>query len=92
MTGGSESGRLTASQADRILRANYGNLVKKVGAGRTLSAGEVNLLQAIQDGGRPEARTFAKTQAELSDLLGVSRRTIQRAMKVSGRRTTSFLR
>lgn len=92
MTRATDSRALTASQADRILRANYGNLVKKVGAGRTLSAGEVNLLQAIQDGGRPEARTFAKTQAELSDLLGVSRRTIQRAMKVSGRRTTSFLR
>ena len=76
---------LSSVQADQILRANYRNLVKKVRAGRTLSAGEVNLLQAVQDGGRPDARTFARTQAELAELLGVSRRTIQRAMKASGR-------
>lgn len=59
--------------------------MRKVGAGRTLSTGEVNLLQAIQDGGRPEAKAFARTQAELADLLGVSRRTIQRAAKMEGR-------
>jgi transcriptional regulator with XRE-family HTH domain len=75
---------LTAQQAETILKANYRNLVKKVQAGKTLSAGEVNLLQSIQNGGKPEAITFAKTQSELAEVLGVSRKTIQRAMKLEG--------
>lgn len=75
---------MSPDQADIILRANYRNLVKKVGAGRTLSAGEVNLLQAIQAGGRAEPKNFAKTQAELAEALGVARKTIQRAMKLEG--------
>lgn len=76
---------LSPQQAEVILKANYRNLVKKVQAGKTLSAGEVNLLQAIQDGGRPESKTFAKTQGELAEILGISRRTILRAMKLEGR-------
>lgn len=75
---------ISANQADILLKANYRNLVQKVHDGRTLSAGEVNLLHAIQAGGRQEAMTFARTQAELAELLGVSRRTVQRAMKMSG--------
>lgn len=75
---------ISADQAEVLRRANYRNLVRKVHAGRSLSAGEVNLLRGIQAGGRPEARTFASTQAELAELLGVSRRTVQWAMKVSG--------
>jgi transcriptional regulator with XRE-family HTH domain len=78
---------LSAEHAEAILKANYRNLVKKVQAGRTLSAGEVNLLQAIQAGGRAESKNFAKTQAELAETLGVSRKTIQRAMKLEGRPT-----
>ncbi len=44
----SRADAMSPERADIILRANYRNLVKKVGAGRTLSAGEVNLLQAVQ--------------------------------------------
>lgn len=79
------SEHFTPEQAGLVLKTNYRNLVRKVGAGRTLSAGEVNLLQAIQTGGRPEARAFTGTLVELADLLGVSRRTIQRAVKLEGR-------
>ena len=82
-TGG--AGQMSPDQADIILRANYRNLVKKVGAGRTLSGGEVNLLQAIQNGGRPEAKAFAKNQPDLAAQLGVSRKTVQRAVKLDGR-------
>lgn len=75
---------MSPDQADILLKANYRNLARKVSARRTLSAGEVNLLQGIQAGGRPEATTFANTQVELAELQGVSRRTVQRAMKVPG--------
>ena len=71
MTAASPLESLAATQAHQILRANHGNLIKKVHAGRTLSAGEVNLLQAIQDGGRAAVRTFANSQVELAELLGV---------------------
>ena len=43
---------MSPEQAEILLKANYRNLVKKVQAGRTLSAGELNLLQAIQTGGQ----------------------------------------
>jgi len=81
----SRADAMSPEQADIILRANYRNLVKKVGAGRTLSAGEVNLLQAVQNGGRPESKAFAKNQPDLATSLRVSRKTIQRAAKFDGR-------
>jgi len=75
---------LSPEQAGILLKANYRNLVKKLQAGRTLSSGERNLLEAVQAGGEPEAKAFAHTQSELAKVLGVSRWTIQRAMKVEG--------
>lgn len=79
---------LDPKAAETVLKANYRNLVRKVQEGKTLSAGEVNLLQAIQAGGKAEVTTYAKNQAELAEILGVSRKTIQRAMKMDGHPTT----
>ena len=79
---------LDPKAAETVLKANYRNLVRKVQEGKTLSAGEVNLLQAIQAGGKAEVVAYAKNQVELAELLGVSRKTIQRAMKLDGRPPT----
>lgn len=81
---GSEASLPSAEQAEVLLRANYRNLARKVHAGRTLAAGEINLLESIRAGSGPDARNFARTQTELAELLGVSRRTVQRAIKASG--------
>lgn len=75
---------LSAADAEKVLKDNLRNLRRKVKEGRTLSAGEVNLLRAVQTGGKAEAQAFAANQVELAALLGVNRKTIQRALKRDG--------
>lgn len=75
---------LTAEQAEILLKADLRNLAKKVQAGKTLSASERNLLQSTLSGGKPSEKTYAKNQADLADILDVSRKTIQRHLKREG--------
>lgn len=75
---------LEAGDADVLLKANYRNLARKVAAGKTLTPSEINLLEAIKGGGEAEAKTHAKDQSELARVLGISRKTIQRALKMEG--------
>jgi hypothetical protein len=75
---------LTAEQAEILLKADLRNLAKKVQQGRTLSPSERNLLQSVLGGGKPSKASFARNQVELAELLGVSRKTIQRARKKPG--------
>lgn len=72
---------LDPEQAGVLLKANYRNLAKKVQAGKTLSASEINLLEGLKGGTEAEKKTHAADQAELARILGVSRKTIQRAIK-----------
>lgn len=72
--------------AKKFLDANAKNIERKLKAGETLSASQLNFLQAIQGGtGKAEAQQFAGNQVELAAALGVDRKTIQRAMKQPGR-------
>lgn len=72
---------LDPEQAGVLLKANYRNLAKKVQAGKTLSASEINLLESLKGGTEAEKKTHAADQAELARILGVNRKTIQRAIK-----------
>lgn len=78
-------GGISPEQASLILRADLKNMVDRVSAGRTLSAGQRRLLQSVQTGGRASEQAFAANQGELAAILGVSRWTIQRKMKEPGR-------
>jgi hypothetical protein len=71
--------------AQKVLKKNLLNIIKKVGEGKTLSAGELTQMQALADGTESKgAITYAKNQVELSDAIGVDRKTIQRWLKVKG--------
>lgn len=72
---------LDPEQAGVLLKANYRNLAKKVQAGKTLSAAEINLLEGLKGGTEAEKKTHAADQVELARILGVNRKTIQRAIK-----------
>ena len=74
---------LSKEQAETIMRANARNLVQKVHAGKTLSASERRILEAIIDGGQT-ADNFAKNQVDLAQALGVSRKTVQRWLRLEG--------
>lgn len=78
------SEELTRNDADRLLRENIRNIRAKVFAGRILSAGEIAILTSLKESGRPDPRTYAKSQDELAEVLGISRKTISRAMKRPG--------
>jgi transcriptional regulator with XRE-family HTH domain len=70
-------------KASKLLEGNLTNLGRKVLAGEPLTAAEVNILRdaAAEKGDGPAQRTFAKNQTELAEMLGVSRKTIQRYAK-----------
>jgi hypothetical protein len=70
---------LTKEQADKLVRRNISNLVKKVAEGRTLTQSELALVQAAAEGSDPTtAKAWASDQVELAEALGVTRKTIQR--------------
>jgi DNA-binding XRE family transcriptional regulator len=61
--------------ASRVLDANWKNVVKKVGAGRTLNATELAVIRT-RAAGSQDSVTQAKDLTELARVLGVSRQTI----------------
>lgn len=72
-------------KARKLLDGNFVNIGKKVIAGNTLSAGEVKLLEQIAHrpaasigGEKPGEPAFAKNKSQLADILGISRKTVQR--------------
>lgn len=71
--------------ADRLLRADLANIVRKVKAGKTLTAQERRTLQAASTGDDDDtAPATAKNYVELADILGVTRRTLQDWRKMAG--------
>lgn len=66
--------------AKKLLQKNLSNLAKKVVDGKTLSAAEVAMLQAEVSGdeGQSSKSSLAKNKSRLAEILGVSRKTIQR--------------
>lgn len=81
-SGSEQTPGLTPELAQKLVKRNYANLVKKVASGKTLSNSELAIITAVADGKPTEtARAWAKDQVELATLLGVERKTIQRWRK-----------
>jgi hypothetical protein len=82
---------LSPAQAKLVLQKDAVNLAQKVADGKLLTDKERESLQAIANAGEPppddsgEAAVvgpkFAKNQTQLSEILGVSRKTIERHIK-----------
>ena len=66
----------------KILSKDLENIVKKVASGKTLTSAERSLVEKAY-GASGDAK-FAKTIVELSEILGVSRKTIDRWRKLKG--------
>jgi transcriptional regulator with XRE-family HTH domain len=61
--------------AEKILDADFQNIVKKVAAGKPLTVAERTRIES-RAAGSTESTAYAKTKVELAELLGVSRRTL----------------
>ncbi|MDB6017683.1 MAG: hypothetical protein JWR19_2172 [Pedosphaera sp.] len=73
-----------SEQAPKLLKGNLRNLAQKVIAGQPLTQAEVNILKAemgAEDGGSAGQPEYAKNQSQLAEILGISRKTIQRYVK-----------
>lgn len=74
---------LTPELAKKALLVEAGNVLLKLKAGKTLTAGERALIQSVAEGENPgEAKAWAETKVELANALGVSRMTIDRWVKL----------
>ncbi len=70
-------------RTSKLLRLNLANLKKKVLRGGVLSQREIEMLKS-ESSDAATAPRFAKNQVELSNILGVERKTIQRWLKEPG--------
>ncbi len=69
--------------AEKILDADFQNIVKKVAAGKPLTVAERTRIES-RAAGSAETLAYAKTLVELSAVLGVSRRTLSTWQKIEG--------
>jgi len=74
---------VTSDMAERILDADFKNIIKKVAGGKTLTVAERARVQA-RASGCTDSTAYAKTVVELGNLLGVTRRTIATWQKLDG--------
>ena len=79
-----EPNTITPEMAERILDADYRNIVKKVAEGKPLTNSELARIQARAVGAQDSSVTFAKTTTELGAILGVPRQTLNRWKKKPG--------
>jgi len=68
---------------ERVLDLDFGNILKKVKAGKTLTVAERARVQA-RAAGCTDTVAYAKTVVDLANLLGVTRRTIGSWQKMAG--------
>jgi len=73
-----EGPSLSPEQAKILLKADLANLEKKVNNGKPLSSKERTFLQSSLAGGKVSTAEFVNNIVELAEILGVSRKTIQR--------------
>lgn len=69
--------------AQKVLNKDFENLIRKVGAGRTLTTAERALIEA-RASGSSKTTAYAKTIVELAEILGVTRRTVNIWKKMDG--------
>ena len=80
---GPEPSTLPADVAEKILDADFQNIVKKVAAGKPLTVAERARIES-RAAGSAETLAYAKTLVELSAVLGVTRRTLSTWQKMEG--------
>ena len=73
---------MNESIGQKILSKDLENIVKKVASGKTLTSAERALVEKAY--GASGDVKFAKTIVELSEILGVNRKTIDRWRKLKG--------
>ena len=69
--------------AEKILDADFQNIVKKVAAGKPLTVAERTRIES-RAAGSVETLAYAKTLVELATVLGVTRRTLTTWQKMEG--------
>lgn len=74
---------LPAEIAEKILDADFQNVVKKVASGKPLSQTERARIEA-RAAGCTDSSAYAKDKVELAGLLGIDRRTLTRWQKIDG--------
>lgn len=74
---------LDPALAERILDADFQNIVKKVAAGKPLTVAERARVEA-RAAGSTDSTAYAKNLVELSSLLGITRRTLNGWQKIEG--------
>ena len=74
---------ITQEAAEKILEADFTNIVRKVRDGKTLTSTERARVQA-RAAGSSATLTEAKTIVELASALGVTRRTLSNWRKMKG--------
>lgn len=75
---------ISADAAERIMAADFKNIVKKVREGKTLSQAELARVQSRASGVRDSSLTVASNISELASVLGVARQTLNRWRKLEG--------
>jgi hypothetical protein len=78
-----EQKELPPDIAEKILDADFQNIVKKVAAGKPLTVAERTRIES-RAAGSAETLAYAKTLVELAALLGVTRRTLTTWQKMEG--------
>jgi hypothetical protein len=81
--GNATSNALPADVAEKILDADFQNVVRKVAAGKPLTVAERTRIES-RAAGSAETLAYAKTLVELAAVLGVSRRTLTNWQKMEG--------
>ena len=71
----SEAINITPEMAERVLDANWKNVIRRVSAGKTLNATELALLKSRAAGSR-DTVVVAKDITDLATILGVTRQTL----------------
>lgn len=74
---------ITTEAAEKVLQADLHNLVKKVAAGKPMTAVERARIESLAAGSN-DSLTYAKTLVELAAVLGVTRRTLTTWQKLEG--------
>ncbi len=78
------SNEMPPDVAEKILAADFKNIVKKVREGKPLTQTELARVQSRASQAKDSTITMAKTIAELAGILGVARQTLNRWRKIEG--------
>ena len=75
---------MTAEDAEKALRRDASNVLKRVKQGKPISSADRKLLQSLAAGGGASDARFVRSAVELAAALEVDRRTVSRWLKEEG--------